>query len=100
MNQADLIAKLAQAWEITELQFEAPGRLLTLTLISQGASTDGMRVRFAGVSSLQFEQTSSNLAVALQIVDIADRGWEDAKLKVTDPPNGLISFLCRRVDAI
>jgi hypothetical protein len=107
MTSSELIGELvATPWLLDRLEVSTVrldqvwSTTATLALVDQRRPDHRVGVVLEGIRDLRFAQTSSNMALVLQIVDIADRGWEGVRYAVTDHENGTISLYCREITAV
>jgi hypothetical protein len=96
--QAAYDALLAQgSWVIQRVEIDNAADGLCLTVRARAtdpAVADTPTLRFTGVVRFEFHQEQDDLPLGLQIVDMADHGWEGVRWKVTDPEYGIASFWC------
>jgi hypothetical protein len=69
-----------------------------------GSMTDGISVtlRFDHISNLALREFGGGVkqVMGFDIVDISDRGWEDALFEVEDYEDGCIKFYCKSVEVV
>jgi hypothetical protein len=74
------------------------GLSLELTVAESGSTdTSAATVRFDRIVDLAVRQASDGFPLGIQIVSMADDGWEDVAYKVTDPEYGILSFYCAEI---
>jgi hypothetical protein len=101
MNSEDTSFRIAEMGRLARIVLERTDDDLTicLSLVPRGSS-DGIELRFCGVSNLQFlgERTGLTETVLLMADDISSRQWEGVKFRVRDSENEVISFMCREIE--
>lgn len=90
-------------WTMTAISYYpgSPTAECSLKIEVAGSSPEERRqIAFEGVSELVLGPTWTNMPYRLDVVSIADRGWDWLRFHVSDGADGQLRFYCREFRAI